>query len=154
MIDEPKGVRYGGVVAAPAFKKIATEAMAIRGVTVPKEERFEFFDEQAMAAAERALIEAEKSSEGIDLPAMKLPPIPAAIGDDAVPDFRGLTLRESITRARRLGLLPQVEGWGRVVDQDPPPGTPLDDLESLELTLSPATRQSLMAEEPSTGSSR
>ncbi len=153
MIDEPKGTRYGGVVAAPAFKKVATEAMAIRGVRVSKEDRFEFYDEQAMAAAERALIDAEKPKQ-LELPAMKLPPLPEAVAEGGLPDFRGLSLREAIQQSRRFGILPSVEGWGRVVGQEPAPGTPTDGLDSIELTLSPATRQSLMAEEPSTGTSR
>lgn len=141
MVDEPKKMHYGGVVAAPAFKKIMTEALTLRGVRPIEEGKRFTFDDGTEVAVEPGPIELEPTS---------LPPLPVAEGD-GVPDFRGLPLRVALERARALGVLPAIEGWGRVIAQEPPPGSPLDEEFELSLVLSPASRQALMAEEPSSG---
>jgi beta-lactam-binding protein with PASTA domain len=66
------------------------------------------------------------------------------------PDFRGRTLRDALLTARDAGLDVTVDGWGRVVDQTPAPGAPVTG-GRVTLVLSPATEQSLMAREPSSG---
>lgn len=141
MVDEPQKMHYGGVVAAPAFKKIMTEALTLRGVRPIEEgKRFRFDDGTEVAAAPKPIV----------LEPTSLPPLPVADGD-GVPDFRGLPLRVALERARALGVLPAIEGWGRVIAQEPPPGTPLEEEFELSLVLSPASRQALVAEEPSSG---
>ncbi|MEZ4461154.1 MAG: penicillin-binding protein [bacterium] len=146
MIDEPHKSHYGGVVAAPAFKKIMSEALALRGVRpLPREKRFQFDDEQALKE-----LEALNEPQQIEMETVVLPPV-ANDDPNVVPDFRGMTLREAIERSRQMGQLPKVEGWGRVVSQEPPAGTALSDEIELSFVLSPATQQALIAEEPSTG---
>jgi cell division protein FtsI (penicillin-binding protein 3) len=160
MIDEPKGRGFGGVVAAPAFHKIATEALSVMGIVpIPPEERFQFDEEKHPAAKFAPANNPAKKADAAPAPAD--PPAEEALADLAppansdatglVPDLRGLTLREAVGRVRELGGLPEVEGWGRVVSQEPPPGTPLSETKRITVALSPATRQSLMAEEPSLG---
>lgn len=156
MIDEPHKTHYGGVVAAPAFKKILTEALSVRGVMpLPEEERFQFEgdeeDEAAVAGAEQ-----EAPEDIVALPTVHVGDHTDAeeLEDGTVPDMRGLTLREAMGRARKLGVLPEVDGWGRVVSQIPPPGEPLAEGQRLTLVLSPATRGALIAEEPSAGSAQ
>ncbi len=146
MVDEPHKSHYGGVVAAPAFKRIMSEALALRGVRpLPRDKRFQFDDEQSVKELEKL-----NKPQTLEMETVVLPHI--AIDDpDSVPDFRGMTLKQSIERAREFGQLPKVEGWGRVVSQEPPAGTPLTEEVDLVLVLSPASHQALMAEEPSTG---
>jgi hypothetical protein len=89
------------------------------------------------------------------LPTVRVPnrqALPANIADGTAPDFRGLTLRAALKRANKFGILPRLEGWGRVISQTPLPGAPLDPQEPMTLMLSPATRGALFAEEPSIGS--
>lgn len=140
MVDEPQKMHYGGVVAGPAFKKIMTEALTIRGVRPPPEDKLFTFDDEELEDTE-PLIELETES---------LPPIVLPQGD-GFPDFRGLTLREALDKSRKMGILPGVEGWGKVVAQTPEAGSPIEEDFELSLVLSPASRQSLMAEEPSSG---
>lgn len=149
MVDEPRKSHYGGVVAAPAFKRIMGEALSLRGVRpLPREERFQFDDEQALKEIEKL-----EEPQTIEMETVVLPPL--AVDDpNAVPDFRGMTLRDAIARAQELGRLPKVEGWGRVVSQEPPAGSPLSDDFDLALVLSPATHQALIAEEPSSGTAQ
>ena len=156
MIDEPKGRGFGGTVAAPAFKRIAAEALSVRGVVpIPPEERFQFDEEKFPAAkfASDKKVASPTPAEPVEEPVAELAAIEIDESDTTarVPDLRGLTLREAVGRVRELGGLPEVEGWGRVVSQDPAPGTPLAETKRIAIALSPATRQSLMAEEPSLG---
>jgi cell division protein FtsI (penicillin-binding protein 3) len=164
VIDEPQDTHYGGVVAAPAFKKIMTEALSVRG-TVPldKEDRFHF-DEDAheleAAELEAAGLGAAGEDPQIDDDIVMLPTVrvasaeqrDAAQKEGMVPDLRGLTLRQALGRARALGVLPEVDGWGSVVSQTPLPGEPIGEDVKLTLVLSPATGGALIAEEPSAGS--
>lgn len=149
MIDEPDGRGFGGIVAAPAWKKIAKEALAVKGVVPPPpEERFESDEEGEPEVADKA--EADEKEPEIELEPFALEPARIDV-EGGVPDFRGMTLRQAIEKARQVGTLPRVEGWGRVVSQEPAAGTPLEEQPQVSLVLSPATRQSLMAEEPSLG---
>ncbi len=153
MIDEPDGRGFGGVVAAPAWKKIAREALAVKGVVpVAEEERFRFDEEGEKQVADESDSSEEEGEVEIELEAFAIEPARVNV-EGGVPDFRGMTLREAIVESRELGTLPNIEGWGRVVSQEPPAGTPLEDGTQISLVLSPATRQSLMAEEPSLGGS-
>jgi beta-lactam-binding protein with PASTA domain len=68
-----------------------------------------------------------------------------------MPDLRGLTARQAILQARRLGVLPEVHGWGRVVSQRPEPGMFYQEGSKIELELLPASDSSLVASEPSNG---
>lgn len=153
MIDEPQDTHYGGVVAAPAFKKIMTEALSVRGVMpLPEDERFHF-DEEASAPKEPRA-EVEVPEDIVTLPTVRVgsPGDATSPKEGTMPDLRGLTLRQALASARRLGVLPEVDGWGTVVSQKPAPGEPIDESTRLTLVLSPATRGALIAEEPSAGS--
>ncbi len=155
MIDEPRGRGFGGVVAAPAFLKIANEALKVKGVVpIPESERFQFDEEKYPSKFKKKKVaDVTQPEEPVQL---ELEPFAVAVEerpDGSVPDLRGLTLRETIREVRSLGGLPTVEGWGRVVSQEPPPGTPLDEATAIAVVLSPSTRESLMAEEPSLGRS-
>ncbi|MFP4597991.1 MAG: hypothetical protein ACLFVJ_07055, partial [Persicimonas sp.] len=57
-----------------------------------------------------------------------------------------------VQRAQDFGVLPEIDGWGRVVSQSPAPGQPLGEGESFHLALSPATGGALISDEPSAGS--
>src|SRR5690554_6211358 len=126
-IDEPKGVHYGGTVAGPAFAKITAEALRVRGVMpLPPERRFQLEEEPPAALDSRAAPPAPQNV--VTLPTMRvLDPTDEAVAEGQLPNFAELTLRQAIDRARDFGFVPQVNGWGRVITQDPPPGTPLEE---------------------------
>lgn len=154
MIDEPTGMHYGGVVAAPAFKRIATEALSVRGVLpLPDDRAFTYDDEQARKlaeAAETAEREALAGNEPLDLGTSFVPRLEIT-RDGEVPDFKGKTLKDALETAFSVGLVPRVEGWGRVTSQEPDPGELVDESTELSLILSPASDVALLADEPSTG---
>jgi cell division protein FtsI (penicillin-binding protein 3) len=54
------------------------------------------------------------------------------------PEFRGLPARDAVARALTLGLIPELSGSGRVVEQFPPPGVPAEAGSRCLLVLSEA----------------
>jgi beta-lactam-binding protein with PASTA domain len=52
-----------------------------------------------------------------------------------VPDLRGLSAREAVRRLTRLGLTAHLAGDGVVLEQDPLPGTPVEDRSACVLRL-------------------
>lgn len=152
-IDEPQGMRYGGRVAGPVFRAIAHEAMTQRGtMPIPPEERFQLGEEPPQAV--RVDVAPPAPEHMVVMPTMRV--FDDRTGQDGeeqgMPNFMALTMRQAVDRARVLGLVPRVEGWGRVMEQDPPPGTPLQDVDEVFLTLSPGGQHGLITDDLSLGS--
>jgi len=151
-IDEPARMHYGGEVAAPVFRQIATamlgpahefdglrtvattpEAEATRSLRVPDVRLMT--PSAALLVLDRAGLEPAVRGERGDRVLLQ-EPVPGtrvargtvvrmscALADDsAVPDVRGLSLREALRRLRGVGVDARVEGVGRVVDQSPAGG--------------------------------
>ncbi len=126
VIDEPKTDVYGGLVAAPAFKEIATGAMPYLGV----------MPSRPMAAAAPG-VENLKPLE----PSKPQGPNPvlAAIasldvvtensiseGAVRVPDLSGKSARKAVTQLLATTLEPHLLGTGRVKSQQPRAGALVD----------------------------
>ncbi len=112
VIDEPRTNVYGGIVAAPAFKEIATAAMTHMGVP-PDGEAPRVEVARAVAPSgekEVAAVTEEAPDDG-------------GSGNIRVPDVSGKAGREAIASLLAASLEPRVEGSGRVVSQSPPPGS-------------------------------
>jgi len=99
IIDEPKGVTGGSVVAAPYFAQIADRVLPYRGVTLSVKKN-----------------------------APPLPVSETVWNGNAVPDFTGRQLFDSVkllaSIQTKYPITYSVEGTGRVVKQTPLPGTP------------------------------
>lgn len=157
MIDEPHTSHYGGVVAAPVFKDIMRTALSLRGVMpLAEKDRFQFDDEdEEPGTGDAEATVAQVGEDVLILPTVRVPDGPmdgADLPEGSVPDFRGLTLRAALQRADAHKFLPKINGWGRVISQNPAPGTPLESGDEVALVLSPATREALFSVEPSPGS--
>ena len=152
-IDEPKGETFGGEVAAPPFRGIASYALKMLGV--PPQEAV-----PPAAAPSITLASAQASRR----PAARAPappprPPPAAeaerevdgpavevatrrtsdkAGGVAVPALGGLPMRAAVRTLEALDLGVEVTGTGRVTGQSPPPGRVLDRGARVKLTLAPA----------------
>jgi cell division protein FtsI (penicillin-binding protein 3) len=114
LIDEPRTSSYGGVVAAPVFRAIATAALERFGV-----ESIRPAGAQPVAAAPQPA-----SPRGA----------PASGG---TPSFLGLSLREVFARAQETGWDVRVTGTGYVRAQVPAVGAPPADDPRLALRLEP-----------------
>jgi cell division protein FtsI (penicillin-binding protein 3) len=142
MIDEPTGVHYGGVVAAPAWKAIAETALRYLGV--PPSAPIVAKAKGAKPAAKPA--EPEIDSPGVDEPAAVVASGSAddgALADEGgpgeedtapltepsdtsaavtIPDFTGMSMGEAIRTARRAGIDLLPTGSGLATGQSPKPG--------------------------------
>ena len=134
IVDEPKTDVYGGTVAAPAFKEIATAAMAHLAVPPSREVPLPSTALPVVAA---------------QLPPAKVVPARAVVeevvaenvepGSVRVPDVMGQAGREAVTKLLSAALEPQLSGSGRVVAQTPAAGSLVE--KGARVTLELATRQ-------------
>ncbi len=138
VVDEPKTDVYGGLVAAPAFKEIATAAMAHLAVppsrTVAPEVAMAAVSPAPAAAkpVARATVPA-RAALGV---AVTETPEPGTV---RVPDVQGQVGREAVVKLLAAALEPQVLGSGRVVSQTPAAGSLVE--KGARVTLELATRQ-------------
>jgi cell division protein FtsI (penicillin-binding protein 3) len=123
MIDEPQGVRVGGVVAAPVFARVAAAQLARHDILTEPE-----VPPPGMPAA--------PALPAPQLRAEAAPPAPprhaaetrevvvAQLGDQLlVPDFSGRNATEIRRATAGTGLRVELLGEGTAVRQDPAPGT-------------------------------
>jgi len=117
LIDEPKTASYGGVVAAPVFRAIASAVLKRLAVEPP-------------ATALQA-----SAATPVPRPTPTEADAPVAPSPSATPSFLGLSLREALTRAHAAGWEVVVSGTGYVAAQQPLPGAPLGADHRLALRL-------------------
>jgi len=125
VINEPRKGQYGGIVAAPAFRRIAEQTLYCLNVAPDKMEK-------------GATLEASRP-KGDPAPAM----LPTAFEakEDAdrglMPNLTGLSLRAALDQLRDLPCSLEIRGSGRVVGQSPEPGRGLSGIKSCRLILAP-----------------
>lgn len=119
VIDEPKTAVYGGLAAAPAFKEIATQAMASLGVPPSRPAPSgPVVKKETEAPSKSSLILAIERAQDIDV-------VTEQITDGAVrvPDLSGVSGRVAVSQLLNVALEPHLSGSGRVVTQRPSAGT-------------------------------
>jgi cell division protein FtsI (penicillin-binding protein 3) len=141
MIDEPQGIHYGGVVAAPAFKAIAEGALRYLGVAPSSPAVADRKDKKPVKFEPKpATAEPEPDSPGLDEPAAvvaseqgdaddsalaeddEAPSAAMNNGPVAFPDFTGMSMGEAIRAARKAGVELVPSGSGVAASQSPQPG--------------------------------
>ncbi len=122
LLDSPSGgAYYGGLIAAPAFGRIMADALTYLRVPAAEDPLPQAGDKavppdrkvarkNAAAADEAGMAEADR-------------PVVAGIGQ--VPDLRGMSLRDAVTALSTRGYRARLAGSGTVLEQIPPPGSPL-----------------------------
>ena len=152
LLDEPTGVQYGGVIAAPVFRDVALHAMAYHG-------RLPDSDEMAREAAARKEAERKQAASNKGrkkdqkTPDRAVPtvstasptastataattpmttasqPAPPLSGNPSiVPAVTGMGLRSAVEIFASEGVVPVIKGTGGfVVRQSPEPGHPWPD---------------------------
>jgi cell division protein FtsI (penicillin-binding protein 3) len=101
VIDSPRTATYGGLVAAPVFRRIAEYAVDRLGLRVAS---------APPPPPEHAIEKAQLVGWGV------------SDGKRGMPSFMGLSMREALVQAARAGWDVHTQGSGFVVAQDPPPG--------------------------------
>ncbi|MBW1723078.1 MAG: transpeptidase family protein [Deltaproteobacteria bacterium] len=124
-VDEPRGLYYGGSVAAPVFREVGAWALNLLRVN-PRHQVVMVNKE--VAKIRDSLWRPESMEEGGGREKEE---------EGCLPDFRGLTMREVLTRATSLGLKVVLEGTGLAASQRPLPGRPLDSVSAVKVTFRP-----------------
>jgi cell division protein FtsI (penicillin-binding protein 3) len=122
MIDEPRGRRYGGLVAAPVFREVGAWALhhlrinphirMVRSVGVTRKHD---------GNPSNLNLEPEVDIEDVGL----------------LPDFRGQSMREVLREVRGLGLKAVLEGTGLAIEQTPRPGSLLKKTTTVKVSFRP-----------------
>jgi cell division protein FtsI (penicillin-binding protein 3) len=142
VVDEPKTDVYGGLVAAPAFKDIAQQALAHLAVPPSR------VAPVPVPGPGPNLAQAQGKGAAKALPMSPPPTVPASTvverapegeGSIRVPGVLGQAGREAVSRLLSAGLQPELLGSGRVLTQNPAPGAVVE--KGSRVTLELSTRQ-------------
>jgi cell division protein FtsI (penicillin-binding protein 3) len=116
VVDEPRGSHYGGVVAAPVFKGIAEQSLAILGIRrmgpAPVEPFQENPDMTSYLMAQKA--REEESVRSADFQ-----------NSQTMPDVRGMSMRKVLEVMKVYEIPVTLSGSGKAVNQSPLPGAAL-----------------------------
>jgi cell division protein FtsI (penicillin-binding protein 3) len=128
VLDEPMVGHYGGDLAGPVFRRVAEAALRALGVT------------PSAGAVSLSTAPHENSPSTSKLPiAADSPSTEPPAGSVRVPDATGLAAHDVFLAISKAGLVPRIEGWGRVVRQTPPAGAPASKGTQVLLVLEPAS---------------
>jgi cell division protein FtsI (penicillin-binding protein 3) len=123
LVDSPRKATYGGIVAAPVFRRVVEYGLARRGVrpppASPTEKRHRTENPSELVSVSPAPQEEEENEAG-------------------VPSYLGLGMREALVRARAAGFAVRLEGSGYVIGQEPEPGAERDGSGELRLRFGSA----------------
>jgi cell division protein FtsI (penicillin-binding protein 3) len=126
VIDEPKTDVYGGLVAAPAFKEIALQAMPYLAVPPSRLTPVAEVNPRGRGAAPQRTKGEPRGEVVATLARMDVVTEETAEGAVRVPDVSGLSGRRAVAQVLGAALEPRVTGSGRVVAQHPTAGSLVD----------------------------
>lgn len=115
LVDEPQGKRYGGVVAAPAFREIMRGSLRLLGVASPMDlgKQVAWIDPDTLAKRR-----SQPPRQRANLSTARPPIDPTSSGDVPVPAFEGMTMDQVRRMASEVGLRVRMRGSGTATWQD------------------------------------
>ncbi|MBE0598451.1 MAG: transpeptidase family protein, partial [Desulfuromonadales bacterium] len=115
VVDEPEGEVYGGLVAAPVFSRVASQALRYLNVAptelVPEVVPAPLREERLPPVAKG--VAAEVAAEEVEEEGLRMP------------DFQGMSCRQVLQVMEKTGINIKLQGSGRVVEQHPRAGQPI-----------------------------
>lgn len=127
VIDEPQGVKYGGVVAAPAFREIAQNSLAYLKIQPNGPVTAAAKPVEAAPAAAPA-VESYSDGGGQETSA----------GGEVMPDFHGMSMRRVMQVMEKRGINIRLMGSGRASEQSPPPGHKIREVNEVWIKFTPS----------------
>ncbi len=127
IIDEPQGIKYGGVVAAPAFRGIAQNSLAYLKIqpTVPTKAA----SKQVEATTATPPTD-ESLSDGDN---------PETPGEgEVMPNFKGMSMRRVLQVMEKRNINIKLLGSGRAAEQSPPPGHRIQGIGEVWIKFTPS----------------
>jgi cell division protein FtsI (penicillin-binding protein 3) len=143
IVDDPVINYYGGVVAAPTFKRIADRSLRYMGIAPYGPGKIKKAP-QEQEAEEAPAGEQDGDPSAVDPDAdpaiVQVAPLePVCVGDCVqVPEFTGKGLVWVLETAQCAGVVPSISGAGRVSSQSPAAGTPVPRGTRVSLKMEPA----------------
>jgi cell division protein FtsI (penicillin-binding protein 3) len=122
VIDEPVGLHHGGEIAAPVFKSVAEQVLRYMSVPPDVPSYAPQYVVKRPKPESKPKQEREPKPPTAGLTQLVAMHVDTALGDVAVPDFRGKSLRQVTEECLRTGLRLQSIGSGAAAEQSPPPG--------------------------------
>jgi cell division protein FtsI (penicillin-binding protein 3) len=122
MVDEPQGKKYGGLVAGPVFREVGAWSL----------NHFQVTPQLIMVKREQG---GRRSLSRKLRPALE--PRVREMNPDILPDFRGQTMRETLTEGQALGIRVVLKGTGVAVEQVPKPGCALSKVHEVKVSFKP-----------------
>lgn len=130
VVDSPhSGGYYGGLVAAPIFKRIAEAALRHTGIGP------NLYPPPSVVIARRQPDGDTPIPTPVRAPAGLMPVSNPGPEQGLMPDLRGMSARAALRTLARVGMSARVTGDGFVVDQTPAAGAPIDRGGSCALAL-------------------
>ena len=141
VLDEPVIGHYGGDLAGPVFRRVAESALRTLGVQpqggAPRAIAVSRDNDPADQA--RAMFAKPKPPIEESAPELTSAEIAPSTESVRVPDVTGMPAREAVRAMGTAGLVPQMEGLGRVVKQSPTGGAAVPKGSPVRLVFEPAS---------------
>ncbi len=151
VLDEPAIGHYGGDLAGPVFRRTAEAALRYLGVTPNAGSGSAVLTNVTRSGDPADTVIAQMKAGAAETTGQDTPPPSsregAGEGDNTigpqpvvkVPDAAGLPARDAVKAITAAGLIPQIEGYGRMVRQNPAPGVQAAKGSSVRLVFEPAS---------------
>jgi cell division protein FtsI (penicillin-binding protein 3) len=129
VLDEPRGVHYGGVVCAPIFKGIAEQTLSIVGIRLPGAVVPQESPQEKPDMSTWLMVQKPKEEE--NLPSSELQ------AKRTMPDLRGMSMRKVLDVMKGYEIPVAFVGSGKAVTQWPLPGTALSQKTRCQIQFQP-----------------
>ncbi|MFZ2948468.1 MAG: penicillin-binding protein [Desulfuromonadaceae bacterium] len=127
IIDEPQGIKYGGVVAAPAFREIAQNSLAYLKIQPNG-------PATAVVKPAEPTVAATPPVESLSDGSVQ----ESAVGGEVMPDFHGMSMRRVMQVMEKRGINIRLMGSGRASEQSPPPGHKIREVNEVWIKFTPS----------------
>ncbi len=136
VLDEPLVGRYGGDLAGPVFRRVAEASLRYLGVSSGQTSAKLTHITRQGDQADKTFAAMHPKEERVEPPIPSGPPAPGTV---RVPDATGLAARDAVRLLVGAGLVPQIEGTGRLAKMTPAPGFSVPKGSSVRLRFEPAS---------------
>jgi cell division protein FtsI (penicillin-binding protein 3) len=138
VLDEPMIGHYGGDLAGPVFRRVAEATLRYLGAA-PANGAVSVAAAKGDGGSIEPAPPGTKAFPAGSATSFAEPLAPVASDGTRVPDTVGMAARDAVLMLTKGGWTLQMEGWGRVVRQNPLPGSLAPKSEAVRLVLEPAS---------------
>lgn len=120
-LDEPQRDKWGGVAAAPVFRKIGEQMLTCFKSYVRDPTLFAQGEKNSPVVPKVKLVAATQTVGDV----LQRPLRTYEDDESVIPNFQGMSVRDVLKKARERGIELKIQGSGWAVSQAPQPGVPI-----------------------------